>query len=67
MIGGDWNRQNKVLNGAYINFISKKKSSKRNVIPDDSDTDPVGYLLLVDKNGIFFKTADGFRLVVKGG
>ena len=59
--GGKWNQQNKVLHGAYINFISKKLSSKQsNGIPNI-----IVYLRLVDKNGVLLKTSDGFYLTAK--
>ena len=63
MIGsGIWNGQTKILNGAYMNFVSKSKSkivTKKNTSPS------VGYLWLMDVNRRLFKTADGMCLVVK--
>lgn len=58
IVGGLWDSQNKTLNGVYINFKSKKPSKKQSAITKN--------LLLVDKNGVPLKTADGFYLTVKG-
>lgn len=59
--GGKWNRQNKVLNGTYINFVSKgSTSTKSNKIPSITE-----YLWLADKNGVLLKTIDGFYLSIK--
>jgi hypothetical protein len=59
--GGKWDRQNKILNGAYINFVSKKSSSKQ----PTGTINVLKYLLLADKNGVLLKTSDGFYLSVK--
>ena len=57
--GGKWDSQNKKLNGAYINIVSKKTSTPKKSIK------PMEGLLLTDINGVLIKTADGFYLAVK--
>ena len=57
--GGNWNRQNKILNGSYINFVSDKKSSKH------ISVSPSGILPLKDIKGLILKTLDGFNIMVR--
>jgi hypothetical protein len=59
--GGKWNGQNKVLHGVYINFVSKKSSSKQST----GMNAVIRYVLLADKNGVLLKTSDGFYLTAK--
>lgn len=62
--GGKWNKQNKILNGAYINFISKKKTSKiKHIIPDDPIPDTPDVPVVSDTSSVLGIAALG-RMVL---
>ena len=72
--GGNWYKQNKILHGVYVNFVSKNSSGrKKNTnadVPETPDVPvvpdiPVGYGYLMDQTGACFVTSDGKYLIVK--
>ena len=65
--GGNWNKQNKILHGVYVNFISKNSSGRKKKTNTGSDMPnlPVGYSYLMDQTGAYFVTSDGKYLIVK--
>jgi hypothetical protein len=67
--GGSFDKQNKVLNGAYIKTVSNRKSNRSNLVintsSDDNSPSYIGYVWLMDLNGLLFKTSDDMYLVVK--
>lgn len=67
--GGKWIGQNKTLNGAYVNFISKKSNltSKTNISNSSgSDINPdATCVFLLDVTGVYLKTADEQYLAVQ--
>ena len=68
MMGGYWKHQNEILNGVYINFISKQASDREKYdddVPDVPDI-PDNCIYLVDNTGAYLMTSDGKYLVVKG-
>lgn len=65
--GGNWNKQNKILHGVYVNFVSKNSSGRKKNTNTGSDMPnlPVGYGYLMDQTDTYFVTSDGKYLIVK--
>lgn len=64
--GGSWKSQNKLLNGVYINFVSKDLNDvKISVTSNDPSEDPDdSSIYLADIHGDYLKTVDGYYLIV---